>query len=104
VSGHYEDELYPGIHNEVCKWIMDEDGNWLTSCNNIFTFFDGTPKGNHFEFCPYCGQQLISAIDCTHGGMENRRHATVLSPVFRVLATVRNPGQSPELTDRPASE
>lgn len=45
-----------------CVWSQDgaydSDGNWNTSCGEIFTFIDDTPKGNGMKFCCYCGKPL----------------------------------------------
>ena len=46
---------------KTCDWREDEDdGNWWTTCQQTFEFFDGTPEDNSFRFCPYCGLPLIS--------------------------------------------
>lgn len=42
-----------------CQWSEDEDGNWDTACNEIFTFTDGGPKENNAKFCLYCGGELV---------------------------------------------
>jgi len=42
-----------------CDWSQDWEGNWATSCGQMFTFEVGSPKENHFSFCPYCGDPLI---------------------------------------------
>lgn len=44
---------------DICEWTEDSDGNYETSCNNIFTITDGTPTENDMSFCPYCGKLLI---------------------------------------------
>ena len=41
-----------------CIWIEDEDGNWHTDCGQIHQFTNGTPKENHYGYCPYCGKSL----------------------------------------------
>jgi len=47
-----------------CVWSEDYDGNWTTSCDNEFTFFDGGPVSNGLVYCCYCGalieQQLLN--------------------------------------------
>lgn len=46
----------------VCRWEPDGDGIWETECGNTFQFSDSGPRDNGFEFCPYCGCSLKSAI------------------------------------------
>jgi hypothetical protein len=45
-----------------CIWRQDDaydgDGNWSTSCGEMFTFIDDTPKGNGMKYCCYCGAPL----------------------------------------------
>jgi hypothetical protein len=41
-----------------CAWNQDEDGNWLTGCNNIFVIIEGTPSENDMKYCCYCGDGL----------------------------------------------
>ena len=43
-----------------CRWQHIEENDYQTTCNNLFTFLDGTPKEKGFEFCPYCGKRLTS--------------------------------------------
>lgn len=38
-----------------CEWKSDEDGNWHTSCNEIYIIIEGTPTENSMRFCCYCG-------------------------------------------------
>lgn len=42
----------------ACNWEADDDGNYHTQCSNIFVFIEGTPHGNNFTHCPYCGRKL----------------------------------------------
>ena len=44
---------------EKCYWTEDSDGNWETSCGNMFNFIDGNPEDNEFQYCPYCGKEII---------------------------------------------
>ena len=44
--------------DEICTWTEDEDGLWLTACDNEFEFGDGSPDDNHMKFCCYCGLPL----------------------------------------------
>ena len=48
---------------QLCEWTENGDGYWETSCNRAFDFVDGSPVGNHFNFCPYCGKTLIEKPD-----------------------------------------
>ncbi len=46
-----------------CTWREDDDGNWITDCNNIFILIDGTPHENKMKFCVYCGKMLVEGRD-----------------------------------------
>lgn len=41
-----------------CKWEQDFEGNWQTSCDNMFVLNDGTPEENEMKYCCYCGKKL----------------------------------------------
>jgi len=46
-----------------CLWLINPDyltqiDIYETSCGNSFTFNDGGPTENDFEFCPYCGMAI----------------------------------------------
>jgi hypothetical protein len=43
---------------EVCRWHEDNEGNWQTDCDNLFTFIEGGPSDNGMKFCCYCGKPL----------------------------------------------
>ena len=45
-----------------CTWTENVDGNWETSCGNIFVFIDGTPSENSMEYCCYCGATLTEKL------------------------------------------
>lgn len=38
-----------------CTWTEDAYGNWHTGCQNIHVLVSGTPDGNGYVYCPYCG-------------------------------------------------
>ncbi len=43
-----------------CLWTQVEDGgDWDTSCGDLFTLLEGTPKDNDMKYCAYCGGVLI---------------------------------------------
>lgn len=47
--------------DETCRWrstLMGEDNAYDTGCMNTHQFFEGTPRDNHFKFCPYCGKSI----------------------------------------------
>ena len=57
-----ETEVYFRVFDDVqqkCEWTEDSDGTWNTDCKNAFVFNDGKPKDNGFNFCCYCGNELI---------------------------------------------
>lgn len=41
-----------------CTWKQNEDGNWNTTCKNIFILMEGTPEENEMRFCCYCGRVI----------------------------------------------
>jgi hypothetical protein len=47
---------------KVCKWFEDSEGNYESECENMFVFSSGTPKDNHFLYCPYCGNELVQEL------------------------------------------
>lgn len=50
--------------NELCEWSpedKDGDGNtWQTACNKWFDFESDGPEENAFQFCPFCGGDLLA--------------------------------------------
>ena len=46
------------MNDKTCEWIENDDGVWVTECDELFEFTDGGPKENWFNFCPYCGNKL----------------------------------------------
>jgi len=69
--------LWPGVFRAItlpalwsaegmktCEW-HDEGDYWHTECGNDFEIIDGTPIENNFQFCPYCGGELVDADDET---------------------------------------
>jgi hypothetical protein len=48
------------IHKK-CKWLSCDGDTWETSCGNFYEFYEGGPKENCFEHCPYCGSELEEA-------------------------------------------
>lgn len=49
---------HPVAPEPVCKWASDDDGNWWGSCGQGYTFIDGGPKENNWNFCNYCGKKV----------------------------------------------
>jgi hypothetical protein len=43
-----------------CTWTEDDDGNWETSCQNMYIFIEDGPKENQHKYCPYCGRWIIA--------------------------------------------
>lgn len=41
-----------------CSW-SDNEEYWESSCGLLFTFFDGGPVENSFNFCPSCGKKIV---------------------------------------------
>jgi len=42
----------------TCTWTEDGDGNWDTRCGETFVLIEGTPRLNHYRFCPSCGGEI----------------------------------------------
>ena len=50
---------------EKCEWTWGSSEYYETGCDKAFLFFDGGPSENNFEFCPYCGRELVIVSDWT---------------------------------------
>lgn len=49
----------PKDKEPTCVWKHQEwEDAWLTSCEGVHWFADGTPEENDYKFCPYCGKKL----------------------------------------------
>lgn len=51
------------MSDEKCVWTIRSfrfigDDFWDTSCGEAFTFAEGDPKDNRFNYCPYCGKRI----------------------------------------------
>ena len=44
-----------------CEWTIDDPdyGVWDAACGNQHRFEDGGIEDNIFEFCPYCGGEIV---------------------------------------------
>lgn len=44
-----------------CVWNQEdeESDTYHTNCNHMFTFTEGGPQDNGFEFCCFCGDKLV---------------------------------------------
>ena len=65
----------------VCEWIEDSGYNmgnvWNTECGEDFQPETGTPVGNRFAFCPYCGGKLVEVAEWGDSEDHGRRIMTV---------------------------
>ena len=55
---------------DKCKWQIDDkrfpdSGDYGTDCLNVFSFPDGTPEENGFNYCPFCGKEIFSGNSAT---------------------------------------
>lgn len=51
------------VGESPCMWTYDDRMDaWNTECGNAFQIMNDTPKENEFEYCPYCGGNLIEAV------------------------------------------
>ena len=46
-----------------CEWKDDGDGNWWTSCGEVWNFLYGGPTGNGMNYCPFCGKLLVDVLN-----------------------------------------
>ena len=51
-----------------CAWTVDENGLFITGCDNLWEFMEDGPKENRTPFCPYCGGKI--ALSDTERGKE----------------------------------
>ena len=60
-SSEAKDHPQKDKHEDYCLWIPVDDPDtsvWASQCGNEFILEEGTPKGNGFIYCPYCGEVL----------------------------------------------
>lgn len=41
-----------------CVWKEDSDGNYETSCDDMFVLTEGSPEDNNMKYCPMCGKTI----------------------------------------------
>lgn len=51
------------IDRPTCRWECDADGLYHSECGHIMEFTVDGPEGNGFEFCPFCGAEVVSDGD-----------------------------------------
>ena len=49
--------------NQECRWETDDGGSYETDCGESFYFDSGTPEGNGFKFCCFCGGKLVDVTE-----------------------------------------
>lgn len=50
--------------DDVCEWKYN--GNeylWETSCGNLHIFMSDGPNENKYQYCPYCGKEILARSD-----------------------------------------
>jgi len=62
-SPRNQDRLFRELGKEKapvipCTWKSDEEGNWTTSCGELYCIIEGTPEENKMKFCCFCGRSL----------------------------------------------
>ena len=46
--------------SESCEWTYaDDEGMWITGCEELHIFSSDGPVENAHRFCPYCGKPLV---------------------------------------------
>ena len=58
ISGKPCDAVEYAPVKSQCKWTQTPDGQYETSCGQIFEFTNDGPKENGFTHCPYCGCKM----------------------------------------------
>ena len=54
------------LDERECEWKLENNGDdsWYhTSCGEDFMLVDGSPKENHYNFCPHCGGKINQLED-----------------------------------------
>ena len=46
---------------ETCTWTLNDDGYgvWFATCGSAWSFTEGGPEDNNFNFCHKCGGALV---------------------------------------------
>lgn len=44
--------------SDQCAWVREEEGQWVTGCDNAYEIIDGSPEQNRMKFCCYCGKTI----------------------------------------------
>lgn len=49
----------------TCLWSRADDDTslWETTCKQTWALYEGTPKENNMNYCPFCGKKLIDDSD-----------------------------------------
>jgi hypothetical protein len=43
---------------DTCTWTEDFEGDWETSCGELWQFTDGDPADNSAIYCHHCGKRI----------------------------------------------
>ena len=55
----YHTPQYKEKNEERCEWSFTApECAWETTCHRMFSFIDGGPKENRYQYCPGCGQVI----------------------------------------------
>ena len=59
-GGETREASPPNDSTAACEWVEvnNDYGTYETGCDQSFTLIDGTPEGNGFEYCTYCGKKI----------------------------------------------
>ena len=44
-----------------CIWAQDSDGDWATSCGQLWCLMEGTPTQNDMTYCHGCGKEIAQS-------------------------------------------
>ena len=55
----------------TCTWTEDDDGNFETTCGEMFVLITGTPYENSMRFCCYCGSPLVEVSGAAVSGVDD---------------------------------
>lgn len=59
-------EVSPSVTK--CRWVLDDDGVYQTSCDGAWELTTGNLSDNGVKFCPYCGGQIAQALKGVEDG------------------------------------
>ena len=51
-----------GPEMKKCTWILDyEDLHWRTGCGMVSVEPEDTPTEKYWNYCPFCGMEIVES-------------------------------------------